>query len=97
MEQYNIIVDEHVIDQTLHGFDIFKKPSSNIEYYGTNGKDVFVQFQSGISYIYENVPQETSEEMQKAESIGSFIFKHLAKKFSFKKFESKLVNSKPQQ
>lgn len=96
MEQYSIIVSEHIVNEKLQGFELMQKPSSNIDYYGTNGKDIFVQFQNGNSYIYENVPKETIEEMKSAESIGSFVFKHLAKKFSFKKFELKLVNSKPQ-
>lgn len=95
MEQYSIIVEEHIIDPQLQGFDLKQKPSSNVDYYGTNGKDIFVQFQKGTSYIYESVPKEIIEEMKTVESIGSFVFKTL-KKFPYKKIELKLVNSKQQ-
>jgi hypothetical protein len=96
MEQYSIIVSEHIIDEKLQGYELMQKPSSQIDYYGTNGKDVFLQFKNGTSYIYENVPTETIADMKSAESIGSFVFKHL-KKLPFRKFDLKLVNSKPQQ
>jgi hypothetical protein len=96
MEQYSIIVSEYNIDPTLVGYDIKRKPSTNVDYYGTNGKEVFIQFKNGVSYIYENVPKEFIEEMYKAESIGSFVSKYLARKFTARKIELKLVNNKPE-
>jgi hypothetical protein len=97
MEQYVINLAEYIIDDSLQGFEICQKPSSNVDFYGTNGKDIFIQFKNGGTYIYENVPKEIIDEMHKAESIGSFVSKYLTKKFEFKKFDNKLVNSKPQQ
>ena len=95
MEKYSIIVSEYNIDQRLQGYDIMQKPSSNIDYYGTNGTDIFIQFKSGATYIYHDVQPQDIEEMIKSESIGQFVGARL-KKYQFTKIVMKLVNSKPQ-
>jgi hypothetical protein len=94
MEQYKIIVTEHVIDDRLQGFEIMQKPSSNVDYYGTNGIDtVFIQFKNGTSYIYHNVDKADIDEMNKVDSIGKFIGSNL-KKYGYTKIDLKLVNNK---
>jgi hypothetical protein len=96
MEQYKIIVSEHVIDDRLQGFDIMKKPSSNIDYYGTdeNGT-VFIQFKNGVSYLYPNVSKEEIKAMLKSESIGKFVVTVL-RKYACTKVVARMVNQKEQ-
>jgi hypothetical protein len=96
MQQYSIIVSEHIVDDRLQGFDIMQMPSSNVDYYGTNGADtIFIQFKNGTSYLYHNVDKADIEEMQKVESIGKFIGTNL-KKYTYTKVSMKLVNTRPQ-
>jgi hypothetical protein len=95
MEQYKIIVTEHEIDEQLQGFNLMQKPSSNVDYYGTNGTDtVFIQFKNGVSYLYSNVSKEHITEMLNAESIGKFVVQVL-KKYPYTK-AGKWVNQKDQ-
>lgn len=72
MRKIKINNQECKVDEILEGFSIYQKPSSNVQYFGDNGIDVFVQFKSG-SYIYKGVLKEHIEQMHQAESIGKFI------------------------
>jgi hypothetical protein len=97
MEQYKIIVEEHVVDEKLKGFDIMQKPSSNVDYYGTNGVDtIFIQFKNGGSYFYPNVTKELIEEMLKSESIGKFMASLAKGGYGYTKFVDTLVKKKDQ-
>jgi hypothetical protein len=96
MEQYIINVAEHQVDSLLDGYEIAQKPSSNIDYYGSNGKDtIFIQFKNGVSYLYLNVDKASIDQMQAAESIGKFIGT-LSKKYTYTKVDRKLVGQKEQ-
>lgn len=78
------------VDALLEGYTIEQKPSSNVEYFGDNGQNVFVQFKSGGSYLYLNVIAEDIEAMKQAESIGKFI-PTIAKKYQYTKVDHRLV------
>jgi hypothetical protein len=90
-------VDDVVKDFTLH-----QKTSTNVEFFGSAADNrVFVQFKTGRSYIYENVPHQLIADMEKADSIGSFIAQLIVKPNSYPttkfpdrlvKYESNVVN-----
>lgn len=50
-----------------------------------------VQFNSGGVYHYSGVPQDTADALAKAESVGSFIGKHIKGKHEFKKQDATLL------
>src|ERR1041384_4822225 len=69
-----------MVDDKLNGFTIHSKPSTNVEYFGSSNKsEVFVQFKSGMSYVYSVIPQELITQMERATSIGAFIAEVIAK------------------
>lgn len=70
-----IILDkkEFSYDELLDSFNINAPASSIVEFFGDNGKDVFIQFKRGASYIYKNVSDAHIKEMYAAPSIGRFI------------------------
>lgn len=49
--------------------------ASRIARYGYRDSEsiLFVEFKDGAKYEYDKVPAEIFEEMQKAESVGSFL------------------------
>lgn len=49
------------------------KGSSSIRGIDMNGNTLTVHFQSGKSYDYEDVPQETMLEMLNADSVGKYF------------------------
>lgn len=71
----------------LKGFKIFKKDSSNVDYFGTYQSDsdqtsqLFIQFLTGKCYVYMNIPQETLDVVAEAESIGNAFYKFIKGKF----------------
>jgi hypothetical protein len=78
------------VDKILKDYEILKMESSNVDYYGTDGNNVFIQFKNGASYLYLNVKPEHIEQMKKAESIGRFIGV-LSKQYQYTKIENQLV------
>lgn len=78
------------VDDLLAGYEILSKPSSNVEYYGTNGQNVFVQFKNGSTYLYLNVKDQDIAALRKAESIGKFI-PVLSKQYQYTKVDKQLV------
>lgn len=48
-----------------------------------------VEFVRGVTYIYFDVPQDVYDELIKAESIGSYFNKNIAKKYAYEKQEDK--------
>lgn len=90
-----INVAEHTVDERLKGFDISKKPSSNVDYYGSNGKDtIFIQFKNGVSYLYHDVTKEDIDAMNQAESIGKFMATLARKKYTYTKVTLEMVKGK---
>jgi hypothetical protein len=80
MEKRTINVVTMNVDNLLNDFTIHQKPSTNVEFFGsTRDRRVYVQYKSGQSYIYSNVPGHLIADMEVAESIGSFIAQLIVK------------------
>lgn len=82
----------------LKGFKIFKKASSNVDYYGTYKADsdqtsqLFIQFLTGKCYVYMNIPKETLDVVAEADSIGKAFYKFIKGKFIKGKFKEMEVD-----
>ena len=86
-----VVNDQPVsVDELLQDYDILSKPSSNVEFYGTNGQNVFIQFKNGSTYLYLNVTDQDIVALRKAESIGKFI-PVLSRKYQYTKVDRQLV------
>lgn len=90
MRKITINKQQCTVDEILNGYIIAQKPSSNVEFHGFDGKNIFIQFKNGASYLYLNVEEKDIEEMKKAESIGRFI-SVLSKKYTYTKVDHRLV------
>lgn len=77
------------IDDIIKDYEILCKESSNVDFYGTDGKNVFIQFKNGSSYLYTNVEPADIETMKATESIGKFI--PVLRKYPATKYENRLV------
>lgn len=77
------------VDDIIKDYEILTKESNNVDFYGTDGANVFVQFKNGSTYLYTNVVAEDIEAMKAAESIGRFI--PVLKKYPATKYENRLV------
>lgn len=97
MEQLIINVNEHKVDDRLKGFEIRQKESSNVDYYGSNGTTIFMQYKHGVSYLYKNVTPQDIDEMNNAESIGRFMAGLARKKYQYEKIEIELVKKKDEE
>jgi len=93
MENYFINVQEYDVDKQLEGFEIANKPSNTIEYYGTNGKDVFFQFMHGVAYIYPDVDKKSVKELHKADNLGLYM-SGLSRKYTYRRSPKPLVSKK---
>jgi len=93
MEKYFINPDEYNVDKQLEGFEIANKPSNSIEYYGTNGTDIFIQFMHGVAYIYPSVDKKMVEELHKAENLGLYM-SGLSRRYTYQKSARPLVSKK---
>ena len=61
--------------------------SSNIKSteYDTETKDLVVEFNNGIKYIYNGVPHQVYTRFRISESQGKFFTTDIAKKYPYKK------------
>lgn len=86
---------QYTIDEKLDNFTIKSKPSSNVAFYGVNHDaadiQLFVQFKNGSCYIYSGLTQQTLNELNECESIGSFISRNIVGKFKNTKEDNNLV------
>ena len=60
--------------------------SSNIRKIGYENGDLYVEYKSGNTYIYKNIPQNLYESFMKAESKGKFMNAEVKGKYEYKKF-----------
>lgn len=82
---------DYQVDEKLGRFTIAQPVSENVAFYGHNNDgNVFVQFRSGISYIYDHVSKETLKELDESDSPTHFI-RTVLKDFRFTKFNYKLI------
>lgn len=63
--------------------------SGQIESIGHEGNTLAVKFRSGGVYHYHGVSSAQFAELQKAESLGSHLTKHIKPKHKFTKLEAK--------
>lgn len=87
-ETINVIIKEIIKDFNLH-----QRPSSNVEYFGYHKDDqkLLIQFKSGSSYIFSEVPEQTFVDLTTAESTGKFVGANVVGKFSVNKHAERLV------
>lgn len=83
---------QHEASDLLDGFEIFKKPSSNVAFYGLKGSTLFVQFMAGSCYVYE-LSSELAAQVNTAESIGKFVANQVVNKAPSQKIEPNQVKS----
>ena len=79
---------EEVVEK-VETFPMYPVKSSNVSKIGYNEQTQIlrVQFNNGGLYEYFDVNKNVFEQMQKAESVGSFISKNVAKIYKYKKVE----------
>jgi len=53
--------------------------------YDTETKKLVVEFHTGLSYEYDNVPHQLYTQFRMAESQGKFFLSKIAKTFKYKK------------
>ena len=63
--------------------------SSQIESIGHHGDTLAVKFKHGGEYRYHGVSADDFQKLQKAESIGSHLHKHIKPNFKFTKLGDK--------
>lgn len=97
-QQRNINGKDYLVNEKIAVFDLHEKPSSNVAFYGLNyaGRELFVQFKSGSSYVYNEVPDEILNAAMSASSIGSFISATVSKCYQFDKYGYQLVVAAPE-
>ncbi len=59
--------------------------SSQIAEIGHDGDTLAVRFKHGGTYHYHGVSADEYEKLKRAESIGSYLHKHIKPKFKFSK------------
>jgi hypothetical protein len=66
--------------------DMLPVDSSNISAIGYDKaeEDLWVQFSSGRTYIYDHVPESTFEEMLRSSSKGSYLNREIKPTYSFR-------------
>lgn len=57
--------------------------SSNIKAIGYEGKKLIIQYNSGATYVYNNVPRALFEALTNAESKGKFVNENIKSFFDF--------------
>jgi hypothetical protein len=65
--------------------ELIQVVSSNLQAIAYAQKTLYVQFKSGDTYLYEGVPYDYFDSMQKVESVGKFFCQYIRNKFPFKK------------
>ncbi len=63
--------------------------SSNIAAIGYSGTTLTVQFKSGVTWSYHDVPAHIHHELMNAESKGGYFANHIRNKYNGKKHEDK--------
>jgi hypothetical protein len=51
--------------------------------YARNTKELYIQFQSGKTYQYQNIPRSIVCKLKKADSIGSFFARNIRNKYTY--------------
>lgn len=77
-----------IIKETIEGTKIINEiQSSNIKktQYDTETKKLVVEFNTGLTYEYDEVPHQLYTQFRMAESQGKFFSSKIAKTYKYKK------------
>jgi aspartokinase-like uncharacterized kinase len=77
-----------IIKEEIVGTKIINEiQSSNIKKteYDTQSKDLIVEFNSGLKYVYENVPHQLYTQFRMSESQGKFFNSKISKVYKYKR------------
>ena len=77
-----------ILKEEIRGTKIYNEiASSNIKIteYDTESKDLLVEFNNGMKYLYEQVPHQLYTQFRMSESQGKFFNSKIAKTFKYKK------------
>ena len=82
----------YAVAESVSNFVVFRKPSSNVEFFGHDKEHdlMFFQFKHG-AYLYTGVPAEVAEKAETSESIGKFFASEIKGKYECVKADGKLV------
>ena len=69
------------------GTSMIKVQSSNIEAVDHDGQHLTVQFKSGATWTYHDVPEPVFRKMLSADSIGGYFAKHVRNGYKGAKHE----------
>ena len=61
--------------------------SSNIAKVMHDGTDLYLLFNSGVTYRYENVPEHLYHSLVSASSVGSFFHKYVKGQYRYNKVD----------
>lgn len=77
-----------IIREQINGTKIINEiQSSNIRRteFDTESKELVVEFNNGLRYLYENVPHQIYTQFRMSESQGKFFSSKIAKVYKYKK------------
>ena len=77
-----------ILREEIRGAKIINEiQSSNIRKteFDTETKELVVEFNNGLRYLYENVPHQVYTQFRMSESQGKFFNSKIAKSYSFTK------------
>jgi hypothetical protein len=77
-----------ILRETILGTKIINEiQSSNIKKteYDTESKDLVVEFNNGLKYLYENVPHQIYTQFRLSESQGKFFSSKISKVYKYKR------------
>lgn len=77
-----------IIREQINGTKIINEiQSSNIRRteFDTESKELVVEFNNGLIYLYENVPHQIYTQFRMSESQGKFFSSKIAKSYKYKK------------
>lgn len=61
--------------------------SNNINALGWESDTLFIRFNSGVSYAYENAGKNLFDALAKAESVGQYFHRHIKGKLNYKRLD----------
>lgn len=84
-----------IVNDNLKGFDLYKKASSNVEYFAIHkpGKQFFIQFNNGTCFVYSDVLNAVLIEAPNAESIGKFYHANIRGRFGEQKVDDRCIRT----
>jgi|GEM_PF-1540267 len=86
------------VDKQLEDFELLKKASTNVDYFGIRRETshLFMQFSNGKCFMYAQVPPEVLEEAKNAESIGKFFHAKIRDRYTYEALSSNLIADAPE-